>query len=209
MRLSHALALFIALLAAQVVAVVLTAGFGMVFLVPFVILLALTFAIFLVTTVWSVVSGAPFVPTDARNVENMIRVAGVRAGEKVVDLGSGDGRILIAAAKAGAQAEGWEISPYLWLLSLWNVRRAGVGDRVHVHLGSYWAPRITDADVVTLFLIDQKMPRMKKKLLQELPQGARVVSYAFRFPQWPIAAAGGNGVHLYLIDDLRGVTAPL
>jgi SAM-dependent methyltransferase len=209
MRLRTATAIFIALLAAQAVAVVLTAGFGMVFLVPFVLLLAFTFATFMVTTVWSVLSGAPFVPTDARNVDAMIRVASVRAGERVVDLGSGDGRILIAAAKAGAHAEGWEISPYLWLLSKWNIRRAGVADRARVHLGSYWGQRFPDADVVTLFLITFKMPRMKEKLLQELPRGARVVSYAFRFPQWPIAVSGGNGVHLYLIDDLRALSRRL
>lgn len=203
MRLRFAAILFIALLAAQAIAVVLTAGFGWMFLIPFILLLAFTFSVFIVTTIWSVFSGAPFVPTDARNVEIMIRAAGVRAGDKVVDLGSGDGRIVIAAAKAGARAEGWEISPYLWLLSRWNIRRAGVADRAVVHLGSYWGHRFPDANVVTLFLIDSKMERMKTKLTEELPRGARVVSYAFRFPQWPIANAAGNGVTLYHIDDIR------
>jgi hypothetical protein len=202
MRLRTALSLFLVLLAAQAVTAVLTANFGTAFSGTFLTVLTFLFSVFFVTTAWSAFSGAPFVPTDARNVETMVRVAGIRAGDRVADLGSGDGRILIAAAKAGATAEGWEISPYLWLLSLWNVRRAGVADRVRVHLGSYW-DRPVAADVVTLFLIGSKMERMKAKLAKELPMGARVVSYAFLFPEWPIAAAGGNGVHLYRIDDIR------
>jgi SAM-dependent methyltransferase len=203
MRLRTATLLLAALLGSMLLVGTFTTRFGDAFADPFLGALSVLVAVFLATTAWSAFSGAPFVPTDARNVATMIRIAGIREGEKVADLGSGDGRILIAAAKAGARAEGWEISPYLWLLSLWNIRRAGVADRVRVHLGSYWDHAMTDADVVTLFLIGRKMPDMKTKLAAELPKGARVVSYAFPFPQWPIAAMGPNGVHLYHIDDIR------
>ena len=205
MRLRTAALLFLALIAAQAAVVFLMVRFGAVFLVPFILLLSFTMAIFFVSTAWSVFTGAPFVPTDARNVDLMLRAAGVRPGDRVADLGSGDGRIVVAAAKAGAIAEGWEISPYLWLLSWWNVRRAGVEERAQVHLGSYWDRTFRETDVVTLFLITHHMPRMREKLRAELPPGARVVSYVFRFPEWPIADAPGKGVYVYNIDDLRSL----
>ncbi len=163
----------------------------------FAALFSLLVATFFVTTAYSVFFGAPFVPTDARNVEEMIRLSGLKPGEYLVDLGSGDGRILIAAARAGARAEGWEISPFLWLWSLWKIGRAGVGDKVRVHLGSYWNERFQRADVVTLFLINTQMQRMEKKLRAELPQGSRVVSYAFQFPTWALVQRGSSGVRLY------------
>jgi len=181
--------------------------FGVWFLAPFIALLSLLTAIFLVTTAYSVFFGAPFVPTDARNVAEMIRMAGLKPGELLADLGSGDGRILIAAARAGARAEGWEISPYLWLWSLVQVRRAGLQDRIRVHLGSYWGARFDRTDVITLFLINTQMKRMEKKLRSELPVGGRVVSYAFKFPGWPAAERGGQGVYLYRQEPVPNGTA--
>ncbi len=171
--------------------------FGLPFLAAFIAVLSLAAAVFGVTTGYSVLFGAPFVPTDIRNVEEMIRVSGLKPGEYLVDLGSGDGRILIAAARAGARAEGWEISPFLWLWSLWRINRAGVGGKVRAHLGSYWNERFDRADVVTLFLINTQMKRMEKKLRAELPAGSRVVSYAFKFPTWKPVLRTDGGISLY------------
>ncbi len=167
------------------------------FLAVLVIFLSFAGSLFFLSTAYSVFFGAPFVPTDQRNVDEMLKLAGVKAGEKVVDLGSGDGRIIVAAAKLGARAEGWEISPFLWLASLWRIRRAGVAGLAKAHLGTYWSEKFGDADVVTLFLINTQMKRMEKKLRQELRPGSRVVSYAFKFPGWPLAGKSGTGVYLY------------
>ena len=168
-----------------------------IFLLFFVCLIALAAAIFTVAIVYSTFFGAPFVPMDKRRAEEMMRVAGIKSGEKVVDLGSGDGRVLIAAAKAGAKAEGWEINPFLWLWSKWNIQRAGVAKDVIVHLGSYWSVNFSDSDVVALFLIHTQMPRMEKKLRQELRPGARVVSFAFQFPEWKAESRSEERVALY------------
>ncbi len=167
------------------------------FLAVLVIFLSLVGSLFFVSTAYSVFFGAPFVPTDQRNGDEMLRLAGVKAGDKVVDLGSGDGRIIVAAAKLGAKAEGWEISPFLWLASLWRIRKARVGALAKAHLGTYWSEKFSDADVVTLFLINTQMKRMQKKLRAELRPGSRVVSYAFKFPDWAIADRSGTGVYLY------------
>ena len=175
--------------------------FGPFFLIAWVIILVVGLSLLggtlFATTAYSVFSGAPFLPTDERNVDDMIRSSGLKPGELLVDLGSGDGRILIAAARAGARAEGWEISPFLCLWSQWKIRRAGVADKAKVHLGSYWTETFRQADVVTLFLITSQMGRMEKKLRSELPVGSRVVSYAFKFPHWELADKTGRGVYLY------------
>jgi hypothetical protein len=174
-------------------------GFGAPFIGIFLSVLSVGMAAFLVTTVFSVFRGAPFVPTDRRNVARMIEAARVAPGMHVVDLGSGDGRILIHAAKVGATSEGWEVNPWLWALSKWNARRAGVGDRVTVHLGSYWMDDVGHADAVFLFLIDTWMRKMAGKLGSELRPGTRVISYAFRFPDWEREPESANGVHVYMI----------
>jgi len=177
---------------------------GAPFLAALIAVLSLAAAVFAVTTAYGVFFGAPFLPTDARRVEEMINLSGLRPGERLADLGSGDGRILIAAARAGARAEGWEISPYLWLWSLWQIRRAGLQDKIRVHLGSYWAERFDRTDVVTLFLINTQMKRMEAKLRAELPAGGRVVSFAFKFPDWPPVERGSLGVYLYRQEGTTG-----
>lgn len=151
---------------------------------------------FLVTTAWSVFFGAPYLPTDRERVAAMLSLTGLKPGEKLYDLGSGDGRIVIAAAQAGAHAEGWEISPYLWLYSTLMIRKLGLGGRAKIHLGSYWEQPFRDADVITLFLFTSQMPRMQKKLLHELRPGSRVISFAFTFPEWP-QESETRGLHLY------------
>lgn len=166
-------------------------------LIAFAVVVSLTAAVLFVATAYSVFFGAPFVPTDEGRVRTMLTLSGLRPGEKLVDLGSGDGRIVIAAAKAGATAEGWEVNPFLWLWSSWRIRMLGLGSLARIRLGSYWGERFHDADVVTLFLITAQMPRMERKLQAELRPGSRVASYAFRFPGWEHQEKK-DGVYLYV-----------
>lgn len=173
--------------------------FGLPFVGLFVAVMALLFSVFMATTFYSVFRGAPWVPTGKDNVEEMMRMADVRQGDRVADLGSGDGRVLVAAAKRGAVAEGWEISPFMWLFSWWNIRKHGVQDRAHTHLASFWPPDMSRFDVITLFLLDTQMKKMEAKLRRELRPGSRVVSYAFTFPTWKHAESNGNGMRVYRI----------
>jgi hypothetical protein len=176
--------LLLTLVLAQVAVAVYATTLGLGFVVLFVLAVSLIGGTLFATTAYSVFFGAPYVPTDRARVDAMMSLTGLKPGEKLYDLGSGDGRIVIAAAKAGAHAEGWEISPYLWLYSTWQIRRQGLGDRAKIHLGSYWEEHFRDADVVTLFLITQQMGRMQRKLQDELRPGGRVISFAFKFPDW-------------------------
>ncbi|HEX9503161.1 MAG TPA: 50S ribosomal protein L11 methyltransferase [Patescibacteria group bacterium] len=128
--------------------------------------------------------GAPFVPTDKLTLERMIMLAEIKPGEKLADLGSGDGRIIIAAAKAGAIAYGFEINPLLVLWSRYKIKKAGLADRAFVHWKSFWRVDFTPFDVVMLFGITGIMARLGQKLKAELKPGSRVISNIFKFPNW-------------------------
>lgn len=199
MNFSRGVVLFLSLFWAQLILGSLVLLWGHMFIGIVFALMSLAMAAFFVSTAYSLLFGAPFVPMDHAGVAEMIRVAGVGPGQKVYDLGSGDGRILVAAAKAGAHAEGWEVSPFLWLYSRWNIKRQGVADRAKVHFGSYWDSSMADADVITLFLVTIQMGKMEKKLQAELRPGSKVASYAFTFPNWKQSVRSG-AVHLYLKD---------
>lgn len=188
---------FLALVIAIAVFAAMVALFGVVALGIVTAIIAIGAALFFWSTFYSMLFGGPYVPTDKRNVEAMMAMAKIGPGDRVADLGSGDGRIVIAAAKAGAFAEGWEISPYLWFISKWKIRRAGLQDRAIIHLGSYWHEKFHDFNVITLFLIDTQMGNMERKLRAELQPDSRVVSYAFKFPTWPEADNNAKGMRLY------------
>lgn len=125
--------------------------------------------------------GAPWVPAFRQDFDELFKLAGVKKNTRFIDLGCGDGKILLAAAAKGAEVTGYEINPILWLIA-W-VRLLPYGKRAHVNLGSYWGHNIAAYDVVWIFLIDRYMPRMQKKLVQELAPKTTVISYIFSFPQ--------------------------
>lgn len=197
MRPFSAVILFAVLVSSQVALLFAVTAWGYPFVGAFIAIFSLACAVLFVATAYSVLFGAPFVPTDRERVREMLALSDLKPGETLLDLGSGDGRIVIAAAKAGARAEGWEVNPYLWLWSKWMIRRAGVADRAKVRLGSYWGDDMGHADVVTLFLITKHMPRMQEKLRRELRPGSRVVSYVFTFPEWDREAQSPGGAYLY------------
>ncbi|MEK7516623.1 MAG: hypothetical protein AAB562_03435 [Patescibacteria group bacterium] len=161
-------------------------------------LAASVFALFFVFTVLALFRGAPFVPMHAQNVRAMVELAGLKPHERLFDLGSGDGRILLAAAERGARAEGWEINPVLVLASRLRIARAGLGNRARVHWGNLWRAPVGEADVITLFFVHPQMPRMEQFLRKRVRPGARVVSYGFRFPTWQ-AERSESGSHLYVM----------
>jgi hypothetical protein len=197
MRLRTAASVLAAILAAASFLVFMNLAVGQLFADAVFTISLLFMTVFVGATLYAMRSGAPFVPLDPSNVREMVALARIGPGDKVADLGSGDGRILIAAAKAGAEAEGWEINPLLWALSLWNIRRAGVAGKARAHCRSYWDRSMAGKTVVTLFLITGRMPQMERKLMAELPAGARVVSYGFQFPTWPLKASNGKKMYLY------------
>jgi len=122
----------------------------------------------------------PYVQTPTDVVTEMLRLATVGPDDVVYDLGSGDGRLVIAAARDfGARGVGIEIDPGLIALSTESARRAGVGDRVTFRADDLFETDLSDATVVTLYLSRAINQRLRPKLLRELRPGARIVSHDF------------------------------
>ena len=127
----------------------------------------------------------PYVPTPQVVVDRMLDLAQLKAGETVIDLGSGDGRIMIeAASKYGARGFGVEIDPLLVKRSNENARRAGVADRVKFLQQDLFKTDFHEANVLTLYLLPDVNLALRPKILAELKPGARVVSHDYGMGDW-------------------------
>lgn len=127
-----------------------------------------------------------YVPTPEPVVAAMLEMAEVGEGDVLYDLGSGDGRIPIAAAKQfGVRAVGIEIDPRLIEIARDNAKEAGVSHLVEFREADLFATDFSDADVVTLYLGDTLNLRLRPRLLDQLEPGARVVSHDFAMGDWP------------------------
>lgn len=126
-----------------------------------------------------------YYPTPPETVAEMLRLANVKRGDVLYDLGSGDGRIPIAAAKQfGIRAVGIEIDPQLIIEAEANARNAGVAELVRFRNEDMFHIDISEANVVTLYLSDKLNVLLRPKLLRELKPGSRIVSHDFRMGDW-------------------------
>ena len=179
-------------------------------LITFALVLAATLviAVNLVAIYWFgsmliplVSGGAPYVPTRPEIMERMLKVAQIGPDDVVVDLGSGDGRLVIAAMEAGAKRSmGYEIHPGLTKLSNWKIRHAGFEGRAIVLNHSMWKANLVDVNLVFLYQIPYAMGRIKKLLESGLAPGSRIVSPPFTIPGWEPDTVDGN-VLLYKMKD--------
>ena len=126
---------------------------------------------------------AVWVPTTTEMVAKMLDMAMVTPADLVVDLGSGDGRMIIAAAKRGARARGVEFTPELVEHSRKLARDAGVADRATFVQGDMYVADISDATVVALFLLPSNLDKLKDKFLALKP-GSRIVLNTYKIPGW-------------------------
>lgn len=127
----------------------------------------------------------PYIPSTRGNVDEMLRLAGVTPGDVVYDLGSGDGRIVIAAAKDyGARGVGIEFDAALVKESAANARKAGVAERVEFRHSDVFAANFSEASVVTLYLLTSLVNQLEPKLLAELKPGTRIVAHDYGFAEW-------------------------
>jgi SAM-dependent methyltransferase len=125
-----------------------------------------------------------WVPTPEELVQAMLDLAEVTPSDCVIDLGSGDGRIVIAAAKRGANAVGYEYNPDMVQLSKQNAEKAGVADKATFVNADLFTADLSKATVITMYLLPQLNLRLRPTLL-ELKPGTRLVSHAFNMGDWP------------------------
>lgn len=128
---------------------------------------------------------APYYPTPETIVEKMLQLGGLKAGEKVFDLGSGDGRIVILAAqKFHADAVGVELDKDLWKLSTEKIRKLGLQKTARIVNGDLLKQDYRSADLVTVYLLSGFIDKVQPILDQQLKKGARVVAHDFEFKNW-------------------------
>lgn len=159
----------------------------------FLFIMALSFA-------WTTVMGAPWVPTSMGMVRKMLDLAEVGPEDLVYDLGCGDGRTIFTAARRyGARAVGIEIDPlrFLWcqlLVTIYKLR-----GQVKIIYGDFFSQNITEATVVTCYLLQDTNQRLETKLKRELRPGTRIVSHTFTFPGLHKVRHNGEA-RLYLLS---------
>jgi methyltransferase family protein len=130
-------------------------------------------------------SGGPFVPTPQVVVDQMLRMANVAEGDFVVDLGSGDGIIVLTAAKRfNASGMGVDIDPDLVKLSNETAKKLGVADRVRFLQQDVFKADLSQASVLTLYLLPTMMLNLRPKIFNELKPGVRVVSHDYHLGDW-------------------------
>jgi len=129
----------------------------------------------------SVIIGVPCLPTHHKQALAMLRLAEIKPNQTVIDLGCGHGRLLFLATKTGADVIGYELNP---VLVLFVKLRAYFKKRknIRVYCESLFKADVKNADVVFCFLFPKYMSRLENKLFLEMKPGAKIISYAFPFP---------------------------
>lgn len=145
--------------------------------------------------------GLPSVPTRPDRVRAALRLADLRPGEAFFDLGCGDGRTLVIAAREfGANATGIEIGPVQCLVSWGNAARSGVRSKVRVKRGNFYQADVRAADVVFVYATTRELSRLQEHLTSQLRSGTRVVTVGSNFPDWePVKVDRENLIFLYVM----------
>jgi predicted RNA methylase len=128
---------------------------------------------------------APFYPTPETVVERMLKLGELKPGEKMFDLGSGDGRVVIMAAdKFKADATGIEIDPDLYKQSMDRIKSQGLEKRARIINGDIAAQNFSSANLLTVYLLPSSNDKIRPMLEKQLKKGTRVVSHDFQFAGW-------------------------
>lgn len=141
-----------------------------------------------------VLFGAPYLPTFVPQQKAALDLLDLKPGQTFYDLGCGDGRLLKLAAQRGLRAVGWELNPFMFLVSWVSTRR--YRKLVRVRLGNFWQADISQADGIFVFLLDKYMPKLDKKIAAEAKQHLKLASYTFKIPGKKIVARR-SGIFLY------------
>ena len=141
--------------------------------------------------------GAFFAPSGKVLTDKMVALAEIKPGDRVLDLGSGDGSQVVALAKAGAVAYGYEINPILVWWSRHKIWKAGLRGKAFIYRKNFWKTNLSDFDSIIMFGVYYMMPKMEEKLQKELKPGTKVISHYFTFPNWKPKKSLDN-VHQYV-----------
>lgn len=136
----------------------------------------------LMTCLAFLAQGAPYVKTNDSDSEEILKLVKKYQPKRVLDMGSGNGKLVILLAQNGLKVDGIEINPLLVWKSRREIKKRGLQDRASIKWGSFWKYDTSKYDLVTLYAIQHIMPRLETKLKNELPKGSCVISNYFKFP---------------------------
>jgi len=146
---------------------------------------------------WTEFKGAGWQPAPRAAIESAFKLARLNKNDILYDLGAGDGRVIIAAARRGVKAVGIEIDPLRWLICKLRLART---KNARAILGNIYDVPLSDATVVFAYLRDWSNERLKQKFRSELRKGARIITYHWPIAKWkPIAQDKENSVYIYRI----------
>jgi hypothetical protein len=160
---------------------------------------------------WPLAIGAAYSPSSMRVVRKMLNMAEVDSEDMVYDLGSGDGRIVIEAARRyHALGVGVEADPLRVIWSNIKIIKLGLRKKVKIIWGNLFHQNLSHATVVVLFLWGRTNDKLKDKLQEELEPGTRVVSYVWKFKDWtPVKVDKEERIYLYIIGESDNQDEPL
>lgn len=141
--------------------------------------------------------GAPFQPINNKKLKTIISLVKSNKKQKAADLGSGNGKIVIALAKQGIEAHGYEINPFLVMYSRHKIKKAGLKGKAFVHWKSFWKTNLEKYNLIILFQFSTIMKRLERKLKKELKPKSKVISYHWKFPTWKPIKTLNKDIYLY------------
>ncbi len=150
--------------------------------------------IFLFSFSLVIIFGAPYLPTFNKQINSAFNLADIKPNQTLIELGCGDGKVLIAAAKKNINAIGYELNPILFMIA-WT-RCFKYRKRITVKFRNYWLVDLPKADVIYVFLIDRFMKKLDKKCINYKHKPIRLVSFAFKIPNKSITKSINN-IYLY------------
>lgn len=132
---------------------------------------------------WFAGSDAPYVPTKMDQIGKILKLAQVKKGKKFYELGSGDGRVVIAAAKLKADSVGIEESLIRVLISRFKADKLKLKNAKFIH-GNIFSRNYTEADIVYIYLLTKGVKKLERKLKKELKKGSIIITQTYHFPNW-------------------------
>jgi SAM-dependent methyltransferase len=173
-------------------------------LMPIVLIAALV-GLYLLWVIIPAISGLPWIPTRPSRIRRALELAELIPGEIFYDLGSGDGRALILAAREfGARAVGVEISPIHCIAAKILALYYGVNKQVKIRWASFYRANFSDADVIFLYMTSKEASRLRTRLKKELRSGARVITISCEVDGWlPVKFNQEELIFIYRIDSTQ------
>jgi len=159
-------------------------------------------ALFIFVKIWGYLYpflfwGGINVATTKEKIEKMVQLLEIKPGQTIVDLGAGEGKLMIALANAGAVVYGYEINPFLVAKAKKNIKKAGLEGKIFIFCKNLWNQNLKKFDAVAIYPMGHMMKKLEKKFEKELKPGTKVVSNYFTFPNWRPIIVESN-VYLYI-----------